>query len=172
MSLLVLTVIGDDRPGLVQAMADTVATGGGNWERSQLAHLAGQFAGLVEVSVHDDRAPALIEALSRLEGLEVSVRPGHAAQVRGGASLVLELVGNDRPRIVSDVTSALAAHGVNIERLDTSTEEAAMAGGTLFRARAELSLPEGRTPEALRAALERLADELMVDLTVDAEPLS
>lgn len=168
MSLLVLTVIGDDRPGLVQSMAETVASLGGNWQRSQLAHLAGQFAGLVEVSVADERAAGLVEALGRLEGLEVIVRPGRTAESRSDlVRVVLDLVGNDRPGIVSDITVALAEHRVNIERLDTTTEEAAMAGGTLFRARAELSLPDQTTPADLRMTLERLADELMVDLNVD-----
>ena len=38
---LVLSVIGDDRPGLVSALSEAIARSGGNWERSQLAQLAG-----------------------------------------------------------------------------------------------------------------------------------
>ena len=49
MATLVLTVIGDDRAGLVNALADVVTAHGGNWERSQLAELAGKFAGIVLV---------------------------------------------------------------------------------------------------------------------------
>ena len=45
MSILVITVIGTDRAGLVSALAGVVADHEGNWTRSQLAELAGAFAG-------------------------------------------------------------------------------------------------------------------------------
>ena len=48
---LVLTVIGDDRPGLVEALAETIAAHEGNWLESRMSHLAGKFAGLLRVSV-------------------------------------------------------------------------------------------------------------------------
>ena len=50
MATLVLTLIGDDRAGLVNAVAEVVARHGGNWERSQMAELAGKFAGIVLVT--------------------------------------------------------------------------------------------------------------------------
>ena len=166
MATLVLTVLGDDRPGLVQSIADVITAQGGNWERSQLAQLAGKFAGLVEVSVDAANSDALVAALSNVAGLDVSVRSGGApaAAVR---SIVLDLVGNAHPGIVAEVTAALAEHGVNIERLDTSTEQAPMAGGTLFRARAELSAPTGVDVTVVAKALETLADELMVEVSLD-----
>src|SRR5690606_5724164 len=82
----------------------------------------------------------------------------------------LELVGQDRPGIVRDVSAVLARHGVNIEELETEVESASMSGELLFRARAALMLPDGGDAEALRADLERLANELMVDLHVDTGP--
>ena len=60
---VVLTVIGDDRVGLVEALADTVSSHGGNWEHSQMAELAGKFAGIVVVTVPADRATDLTGAL-------------------------------------------------------------------------------------------------------------
>ena len=44
-SYLVMTVLGNDRPGLVRSLADTVASHGGNWLESRMARLAGQFPG-------------------------------------------------------------------------------------------------------------------------------
>src|ERR1700754_4316017 len=76
-SVLVLTVIGDDRVGLVEALADTVSSHGGNWERSQMAELAGKFAGIVVVTVAAERAADLTDALRALDGLlEVSAHSG------------------------------------------------------------------------------------------------
>ncbi len=79
-SSLVLTVVGDDRAGLVTALAEVVSAHGGNWEHSQLAELAGTFAGIVVVSVPDDRVGALRESLDLLDGmLKVTVHAGAAA---------------------------------------------------------------------------------------------
>lgn len=169
MTTLVLTVIGDDRPGLVKSLADVVAAHQGNWQNSQLSQLAGQFAGLVEVEVADDRLEALVDELRGLDRLDVTVRSGVAAEAETGPQrrrLVLDLVGNDRAGIVAEITTALAGAQINIERLETSTEEAPMAGGSLFRAQAELTASAGADLEQVTRALERLADELMVDLTL------
>jgi glycine cleavage system regulatory protein len=67
MATLVLTVIGDDRSGLVSALSGVIADHGGSWERSQMARLAGKFAGIVVVSVPDAGADALIRDLGPLE---------------------------------------------------------------------------------------------------------
>ena len=69
MTTLVLTVVGADRAGLVAAVADVVDAHGGNWENSQLAELAGAFAGIIEVSVPTGRVDELRASLSRLDGL-------------------------------------------------------------------------------------------------------
>ena len=69
MDTLVLTVIGDDRPGLVSALSARLSAHGAGWERSQMSRLAGKFAGIVEVLVPPDRVDALVEALDRLEPL-------------------------------------------------------------------------------------------------------
>ncbi|WP_026917621.1 glycine cleavage system protein R [Gordonia shandongensis] len=164
---LVLSVIGDDRPGLVSALADAVAAGGGNWERGQLAQLAGKFAGIVVVTVPDDRADALVAAVTALDGLlEVSVHPGQTAGVDPAAATELSIgvLGNDRPGIVHELSAALSRSGVSIERLASDTREAPMAGGMLFEARMEVLVPAGVDLATVRADLERIAEELLVDL--------
>jgi glycine cleavage system regulatory protein len=174
MTPLVLTLIGDDRSGLVSAIAAAVTSHGGNWERSQMAELAGKFAGIVLVTVPDERVDEFTDALQPLRGLlDVTVQraDGAAGEVLhepdGRQRLVLDLLGTDRPGIVSDISAVLAAHDVNIETLVSATREAPMAGGLLFEATAELELRPGTDVEALRSALEDLANELMVDLDLD-----
>ena len=167
---LVLTVIGDDRPRIVEALADRVLSAGANWEESRMARLAGKFAGLLRVSVDDERAADLAQALSAIQGgLTVVVEPSDEPAAASGRALRLELVGNDRPGIVRDISRALAAQQVNIEELETDVTSAPMTGELLFRARAELHVPAAVTVEDLRQQLEALAGELMVDL--DLEPV-
>ena len=68
---LVLTVVGDDRPGLVGELATTLSAHGGNWLQSSMAQLAGQFAGIVEVAIADDKVAELRQALDALAHLKV-----------------------------------------------------------------------------------------------------
>lgn len=168
MVTLVLTVVGDDRAGLVSAVADIVDTHGGNWENSELAELAGAFAGIVEVSVSADRADALRRALEGLAGtLAVTVHTGSAAaSVSVPRSVILDVVGNDRPGIVREISAALTARGVSIERMSTQTTDAAMAGGRLFEAAITVGLVDGVEVDDLVAELERLAAEIQVDVSL------
>ena len=171
MSTLVLTVIGDDRAGLVNAVAEVVARHGGNWERSQMAELAGKFAGIVLVTVPDTGADALVRDLEPLQGmLDITAQPG-AVELQviapGARRFALDLIGGDRPGIVREITDVLAAHSVNIDTLRTETRDAPMSGGRLFEASAVLEVPGDADIGALRVALERLANELMVDITLD-----
>jgi glycine cleavage system regulatory protein len=165
---LVLTVIGDDRPRIVEALADEVLAAGANWEESRMARLAGKFAGLLRVSVEADRASGLARSLTSLQGgLTVVVEETNDAPVAGGRTLRLELVGNDHPGIIRDISRALAAQHVNIEELETAVASAPMTGELLFRARALVRLPAAVTVESLRLQLEALAGEMMVDLDVE-----
>jgi glycine cleavage system regulatory protein len=169
MATLVLTVIGDDRAGLVNAVAEVVARHGGNWEQSQMAELAGKFAGIVLVTVPDGSSAALVAALEPLHGmLDITAQEGTLPEPEQGVQrFTLELVGADRSGIVREITEVLAAHGVNIDRLRTESRDAPMSGGRLFEAQALLEVSVSTDLGALRVALERLADELMVDIELD-----
>jgi glycine cleavage system regulatory protein len=171
MARFVLTVLGDDRPGLVSALSGPISAHGASWERSQLAQLAGKFAGIVEVSVEDERYDALVAELLSLSehGLHLALERSEEPPARETRGLVLELLGNDRPGIVAEISSALAAHDVSIEELTTDVREAPHAGGMLFEARAVLDAPASVGTDALRSVLEGLADELMVDVTLTDE---
>ena len=171
MADLVLTLIGRDRPGLVEAVAERVTAHGGNWLESRMAHLAGHFAGLLHVEVPDDRAGALATALGELErfGLRVVAHGGTAAAAQGLRAVRLEATGHDHPGIVRDISQVLARHGVNIAELTTDRLSAPMAGGPLFVARARLEVPATVDTERLRRDLEKIAHDLMVDLSLAVE---
>jgi glycine cleavage system regulatory protein len=169
---LVLTVIGEDRPGLVEALSGLIAEYEGSWDESRMARLAGHFAGVVQIHLPEAQAASLLEALPTLgeRGLSVSVVDSDwsLANVDHREMIRLELVGQDRPGIVREVSAALSALGVSVQDLWTSVESAPMSGETLFRAEAELALPPGVALDAIRARLERIADELMVDVHLEA----
>jgi glycine cleavage system regulatory protein len=166
---VVLTLIGPDRPGLIEALSDEIARASGNWEQSRMARLADQFAGILRVSLPTSRVADLTTALKSLErhGLRIVVEASQASDTpRGTVAMRLEVVGNDRAGIVRDISRALAQRSVNVDELETQVEEAPMGGGQLFRARALLHAPQALTISQLRAALEGIADDLMVDVSL------
>lgn len=169
MESFVLSIIGTDRPGLVEALAEIVASHGGSWQRSQMTELAGVFAGVVLVEVPKGRSEAFQEALGPLhdQGLmDVTLRPAaHEDEPRDQSDTVsLEVVGGDRPGIVNEVSRVLARLDIDIVDLRTWTESAAMAGSPVFRAAAVLRLPDSVSRHDLVAGLEDLSHDLMVDL--------
>ncbi|MGW8482945.1 glycine cleavage system protein R [Microbacterium sp. NPDC055903] len=169
MTTLILTVVGTDRPGLVAAVADVVDAHGGNWENSRLAELAGAFAGVIQVGVPETRRAELTSALKELEGLlTVSVHTGADAAEDAPASrpVAVQVLGNDRPGIVREISAVLRAHGLSIDALTTETRDAAMAGGRLFEASVVADVPASADLDAVRADLERLTTELQVDITL------
>ncbi len=163
MADLVLTLLGPDRPGLVESLAERVARHGGNWVESRMAHLAGQFAGLLRVEVPDAEAAALRSALEELSASGLRVLIAEPSPAPGAfRPLVLDLVGLDRPGLVRGISRLLAERGVNIEELQTDRAPAAMSGAPLFRTRARIGLPGGADVSELRSAIEKLADDLDV----------
>ena len=171
--LLVMTVIGQDRPGLVESVAALVAEHGGNWLESRMSRLGGQFAGILRVEVPSENEPPLVEALKRLEsrGLTVVVHPDQSKPLPVLArQSVLDIVGQDRPGIVREISHALASFGVNVEELETECASAAMSGETLFKAHARLSIPESCNTAQIRQQLERIAADLIVEISLAELP--
>lgn len=178
MTKLVLTAIGDDREGLLSSLSAAVADHGGNWLDSQFARLAGKFSGVVLVELDEDRADDLGRAVSALldeVGWRVEITP--AAEIGGpgvhtpatGSPFALHIIGQDRPGMVSQVSSALAAEHVTIDRFHSSTVAAPEGGGVLFEADAVVRLGEGTDVADVREALEQIAAELMVDVELDVD---
>jgi glycine cleavage system regulatory protein len=161
-----MTVIGKDRTGLVEAVARLVADHGGNWLESRMCRLGGEFAGIVRVTVPRAQQPALEAALGMLAGLTIVVRGGEPAPANAQAVLVaLEVVGQDRPGIVREVTHALANQGINVEELATECVSAPMSGEALFQARAKILVPGGVKLDELRRSLEKAVPGLTVELS-------
>lgn len=168
----VLSIIGADRAGLVDALAEVVAEHDGSWERSHVTELAGVFAGVVLVHVPESRSDAFVEALQPLRErglLDVTVRPApdEGDLPEDGPTVAFEVFGVDRPGIVREVSRRLASLGVGIVDLRTWTESASMAGSPLFRAAAVVRLPRGLDRQQLVSALEDLSGDLMIDVAAD-----
>ncbi len=166
---LVMTVIGPDRPGLVEAVAGLVAEHGGNWLESRMSRLGGQFAGILRVELPSEKEATLIAGVRALasRGLTVVAHPDQSAPGSVPARLqILEVVGQDRPGIVREISHALANFGINVEELHTEVASAAMSGETLFKATARLKIPESCNVAEVRRMLEKIEGDLIVEISL------
>lgn len=168
---IVLTVVSDDHPGIVETLSEVIADHGGNWTESSMMSLAGKFAGILLVQVPEAAVDDFIAALGALDarGIEVVAQ----CSVEGGAAesaseATIELVGQDRPGIVHEITEVLARHAINVQELETTVQSASMSGEHLFLAHALVRVPDSVDTERLRAELEELANELMVDISLES----
>lgn len=165
--VLVLTISGKDRSGLVEKLAEVIAANGGNWEHCRMAHLAGRFVGLLEVTVSGAQQQDLESALRTISDLDVMIAAGATpSEVEPLRQFDLEIVGGDHPGIVRDVFSALALAGVNVEELSTRAYSAPDFGGNLFEAKARLACSSDVDRDAIREQLETIAQDVMVDINL------
>lgn len=171
MEHIVLTVIAPDKAGQVERIAQCIADFEGNWLESSMSRMAGQFAGILRVAVPADRYDALVDALEALSahGIRVQLAESGGEPTHASKPLGMDLVGNDRPGIVRDITRVLAELNVNVERIATEVRPAPMSNEPLFHAEAILALPASLSLEQLQQRLEALADDLMVELRLRAD---
>jgi len=170
---LVMTLIGPDRPGLVELVAGIIADHHGNWLESRMCQLGGKFAGVLRAGVPHQQEESLVRALSELEarGLTVVVHADRSEPVLGEHALAaLEIVGQDRPGIVRQISRALADQRVNVEEFRSECTSAPMSGETLFKAQARVQIPHTCDLAGLQQELEKIAGDLLVDISFQELP--
>jgi len=160
---LVLTVVGPYDPRIVRSVSEVVADHEGNWNESRLVHLAGRYAGVVKITVPEAQEASLVASLEELEGVRFLVERG-GDDAPADVLHKVEVTATDRPGIVRDVTAAVVARDGQIERFRTEYVSAPMAGGVLFYARIWVRISD---VSALRAGLQAIADDLLVDIHID-----
>lgn len=165
----VFTFVCDDRPGLVESLANTVRDQGGNWLESRLSHLAGKFAGIVRINIEETQLAALEAAFEELgaNGISVNLERDLRAGKNEGATARLTVMGHDRPGIVHEIAKALAARNFNILQLDSGVNSAPMAGTPLFEALIHLQAPSNQGHEDIEDDLHEVADSLDLDLSLE-----
>ena len=163
---LVITLVGTDRTGLVESVARVVVEHDGNWLESRMCRLGGEFAGILRIEIPAEKKTSLLDALQKISGLNVVIQPSQSAvATTSGRQTKLEIVGSDRPGIVREITSALARANVNVEEFFSEVVSAPMSGETLFKASARLQLPEHCDLAGLKRDLEKIAADLLVDVS-------
>lgn len=165
MKQLVITILGQDRPGLVENISSVVLENHGNWLSSNLSHLLGHFAGIIQLEVAEEHFQLLQNALIALPNLDVKIETGNT-EVEPNALEQLNLVitGNDRPGIVQELASVIRHKGANITHLNSRQQSAPNWGVPIFSAVATVTLPSGMDKDEVIYALEAITSDLIVDV--------
>jgi len=164
-----IAFIADDRPGLVERIAEVVTEHGGNWLESRMSQLAGKFTGIVRVSLPRAHLVEFERALSTLEQIGITLRVEDAPGTATTAAVApwrLEIIGHDRPGIVHEFATALARRQINVFDMRTDVSTAPMSAGLLFSATADIQVPAELDIDELRESLEAIADELTIEYTL------
>jgi glycine cleavage system transcriptional repressor len=170
----VLSAIGRDRPGLVSELAQLVLDCEANLEDSRMTILGTDFAViLLAASRAADAADRLALGAKRLErdhGLTILIRElssgrRPAIPAPGTRLYRVEAAGEDRAGIVAGICGVLAQHGVNIVELDTQTRSGP-GGAPHYEMTIRAEVPDAVDARALREALEREADRLVLDVAL------
>jgi glycine cleavage system regulatory protein len=167
---LVLTIISDDKPGVVELLAQTITQHQGNWLESRMAHLAGKFAGILQVAIASESEAALREALKNLsdQGLKIVVESAAETIKSTGKEFQFSVVGSDRPGIVLEIAQAFASRHINMSELETACSSMPWSGEPMFEATGLIQVPKSVDMDELYDQLDTIADELAVDVRLES----
>ncbi len=163
MQAMVLSVVGKDKPGLVQEIAKCIKDADGNWMKSSFCHLSGHFAGFVEVMLAKENHNALIQACHTLSSLQITLVPASIDDTGNNQILELTVTGNDRQGIVNDISHSLTNLNVSIKEMETSCESAPNWGSPIFTAEMTLACDDKMNIDDVKEALEQITDDLVVE---------
>lgn len=164
---MVISVLGNDSPGLVKSLSKIIVAHNGDWIESQMASLAGKFAGILRVDLPAEQLIDFQAALQNAQSLGLSVifeESSHAGTTPAENQFEIELIGQDQPGIVHRISSVLAQIHANVDELQTEVIEASMSGEKLFKANIKLHIASDVKAGEIRELLEELANELIVDI--------
>ncbi len=166
--ILVLSILSDDKPGVVEALAQTISDHKGNWLESRMSHLAGKFAGILQINVPEDQMTRLEQSLTALKGSHgIDVAASVATESDADTdikTLQFSLMGNDRPGIIRELSQAFASHHINLDELQTNCSSMPWSGDPMFTAHGLLHIPVSVDLDHLSDQLDEISDELGVDI--------
>lgn len=165
---IVVTLISDDRPGVIEDVAKVIEQHQGSWQESRMAHLEGKFAGILRVAIAKEAAAALEQDFTKLseKGIFVTVGQGKANNDEHHC-LKISVIGPDRPGIIKELSQAFTQRQLNVSQLDTNCSSMPWSGDPQFEAHFELQVKSGANTDELEEQLDAIADDLALDIQLD-----
>jgi len=168
---LIVTLISDDKPGIVSQVSKIIAQHDGNWLDSHLVQLAGKFTGLLRLDVPAESIDVLSHDLKALssKGIDTLIEVESPQTLHYPQAVDFELSGPDRKGIVSEISNAFGAAGVSIDEMQSHCSSTPWSGEPLFEAKGALLIPQSLSLDTLQEKLEAIEDELAIDIQFSAK---
>jgi len=165
---LVITAIGEDRPGIVNELTEVLLNARLNVEDSRMTVLGGEFAIILLVSgdaasidsIQQNRAPLQDSLKLNLLIKPTTPRP----DTEGQSPLHIRVEGMDNPGIVHKLTRYLSDQQINIVNMQTDSSHAAHTGTPMFTVDMQVNVPAGCNIDQLQTDFSALCDELSMDV--------
>lgn len=170
---LVISALGEDRPGIVNRLSKVLLDQGCNIEDSRMTVLGGEFAIMLLVEGKWNTLAKVENVLPELErqlGMTIiAKRTGERATGKNLLPYGVDVVAMDHPGIVNNLAEFFAERNINIEDMSTSSYAAAHTGTPMFSVRMTVGIPSDIHIAGLREEFMDYCDDLNLDAVL--EPL-
>jgi glycine cleavage system regulatory protein len=168
----VITLMGEDQPHLLEALADIVLERQGDWKDSRVAELDGRFVAIISIDVPRSESASMqlaIESYAEQRDLALHLSVTRPPSARHEEKFVVRLTANNRPGLVKTITHKLNQMGLTTEEMSSQCQSAPWGGELLFRAEFVLLCSQASVQQ-FKKSLESLGDDWMVDIEPLAAP--
>ena len=173
MHQIVISALGEDKPGIVKSLSKFVFDCGGNIAESHMSILGGEFALMMLVSGDDrtlDKIASGIDGISDSLNLTTIVkRTSSVAGDNKARPYRIEIIAMDNPGIVHEVTDFLANYDINVQELETDCYAAAHTGTPMFAPAIDVAIPVVVNIAEFRNSLNEFCDDMNLDVSLEAQ---
>lgn len=170
---LVISAVGEDRPGIVDKLSKAIFNAGCNIFDSRMTVLGGEFAiillvsgGASDISQLEATLPGMQDTLTlTITAKRTSTRSSR----RDMLAYSVRAVSIDHPGIVYKLASFFSARSINIEDLTTTRYAAAHTGTPMFSINMVINIPVDVRISRLREDLTEFCDDLNIDVYIEPE---
>lgn len=164
---LVISALGEDRPGIVDKLSNIIFDHALNIEDSRMTVLGGEFAILLLVSGEQKSLDALLERLAEIEqNLQMSLLVKTTSEsIKQDHTLPysVDVAALDHPGIVRNIANFFSNRNINIVNLETERYSAPHTGSPMFSLHMTIGIPAEINIPQLRDAFMDVCDELNLD---------
>ncbi|SEQ36498.1 glycine cleavage system transcriptional repressor [Ectothiorhodospira magna] len=168
---LVVSAMGEDRPGLAEHLSRVILESGCNIQDSHMSALGGTFAALILVSGNWNTLSKLDGALTilgRQAELEIlSRRTGPRQNTGPSLPYAVDVIALDQPGIVHQLVGFFTARAVGIRELNSHAYVASHSGTPMLNAHLSVEIPTTEHIASLREDFLDFCDELNLDGVIE-----